>query len=89
MQKVISILEVEERTSKKSGNKYRVAQCVVHGENKRVGELMIFNKDITVGEGDYVASFDVTVNFERQVSAELVGLTPVKSAQAPSAPKAA
>jgi hypothetical protein len=76
IRKKVTILEVEERTSKKSGNKYRVAQCVVHGENKRVGELMIFNKDIEAKEGDFLAEFDVTVNFERMVTAELMRLIP-------------
>lgn len=83
MQKTITILEVEERKAK-SGRSYRVAQCVVHGEKTRVGELMIFNPDIKAGEGEFSAVFDVTVNFERQVAAELIGLTPVRAA----APKA-
>lgn len=86
MRKTLTILDVEERTAKKSGNKYRVAQCVVHGEKKKVGELMIFNKEIVVAEGEFYADFDVSVNFDRQVNAELVRLTPVnKSASRPVA----
>lgn len=77
MRKTITVLEVEERVSKKSGNKYRVAQCIVHGEKKRVGELMIFKPEIEVTEGQFHADFDVDVNFERQVSAQLVRLVPV------------
>lgn len=79
MKKLVTILEVEDRTSKKSGNKYRVAQCIVKGENIRVGELMVFKPEIKVAPGDFEAEFDVTVNFERQVSAELIALNPVKA----------
>lgn len=89
MQKTVTILEVEERKGAKSGKLYRVAQCIVHGEKKRVGELMIFNSDIKCFEGEFVAHFDVTVNFERQVAAELVGLTPVKPGVVAPTPKAA
>lgn len=75
--KRVEILEVEERTSK-SGNKYRVCQCVVHGHDgkKKVGELMVFNKELTFGEGAYVVEFDVAVNFDRQVVAEPVRFIP-------------
>lgn len=88
LRKTLHILEVEERTAKKSGNKYRVAQCVVVGEKKKVGELMIFNPDIVAGEGEYHADFDITVNFERQVTAELVALTPVVAAKPAARPAA-
>lgn len=77
MQKKLSILEVEERKSK-AGKVYRVAQCVVHGEKIKVGELMIFNSDIQVAPGEYVAQFDVSVNYERQVGAELIRLEPFR-----------
>jgi hypothetical protein len=77
MQKKLTILEVENRKSKKTGNEYRVAQCIVQGENIRVGELMIFNKDIAVSKGDFNAHFEINVNFDKQVGAELVALVPV------------
>lgn len=83
MRKTVTVLDVEERTAKKSGNKYRVAQCVVHGEKKKVGELMIFNKDVVVTEGEYYADFDISVNFDRQVTAELLRLIPVPKAGSP------
>lgn len=82
MRKTVTILDVEERTAKKSGNKYRVAQCIVHGEKKKVGELMIFNVDVVVTEGEYYADFDISVNFDRQVTAELLRLIPVAKAGA-------
>lgn len=75
MKKILQILDVEERKSK-AGNMFRVAQCVVKGDKVRVGELMIFNKEIQVAPGEFEAEFDVTVNFERQVGAELVALRP-------------
>lgn len=81
LRKTLSILEIEERTAKKSGNKYRVAQCIVVGEKKKVGELMIFNPEIKAGEGDFFADFDITVDFERRVTAELIALTPVTTAK--------
>lgn len=83
MRKTVTILDVEERTAKKSGNKYRVAQCIVHGEKKKVGELMIFNKDVVAGEGEFYADFDISVNFDRQVTAELLRLIPVPKTGAP------
>ena len=79
MRKTLSILDVEERTAKKSGNKYRVAQCIVQGDKVKVGELMIFNADIKCEKGDFFADFDIGTNYDRQVVAELVALTPVTS----------
>lgn len=78
MKKHLEIIEVEERTSKKSGNKYRVCQCIlVDAEGKKkVGELMVFNKDIPLSEGTFLAEFDVAVNFDKNVTAELVALIP-------------
>lgn len=75
--KRVEILEVEERKSK-SGNMYRVCQCVVHGVDgkKKVGEMMVFNKDIVLSEGNYIIEYDVTVNFDRQVVAEPVRAVP-------------
>lgn len=79
MQKKLTILEVEERKSK-AGNKFRVAQCIVHGEKIKVGELMIFKPEIECTPGEYIAVFDISVNFERQVGAELVKLVPFRDA---------
>lgn len=83
MKKTLTVLDVEERTAKKSGNKYRVAQCIVQGEKIKVGELMIFNAEIKVEKGEYVADFDIGTNFDRQVVAELIALTPVPKAAGP------
>lgn len=88
MRKTVTILEVEERKAQKSGNPYWVCQCVVHGEKKRVGELMVFNKDIELTEGEFFADFEIDVNFERKVGATLVKLTPTvvpRTAPAPTA----
>lgn len=83
MKKHIEIIEVEERTSK-TGKKYRVCQCIVVGIDgkKRVGEMMVFNSDLELKEGSFIAEFDVTVNFERMVGAELIRLVPFDSTQA-------
>lgn len=83
MKKHIEIIEVEERTSK-TGKKYRVCQCIVVGIDgkKRVGEMMVFNGDLELKEGSFIAEFDVTVNFERMVGAELIRLVPFDSTQA-------
>lgn len=74
--KQLTILAVETRISKKSGKPYRVAQCVVEGESVKVGELMLFREDMQVYPGTYNAEFDVTVNYEKQVGAELIALHP-------------
>jgi len=92
MRKTVTILEVEERKAQKSGNPYWVCQCIVHGEKKRVGELMVFNKDIVLTEGEFFADFEIDVNFERKVGATLVKLTPTvqpRVASGSAAPKAA
>jgi hypothetical protein len=80
MQKKLTILEVEDRISKKTGTKFRVAQCIVHGDTIRVGELMIFGQDIAVSKGDFNAHFELDVNFDKQVGAKLVALVPVSPA---------
>lgn len=80
MKKVLTVIEVENRTSKKSGRPYRVAQCIVHGENKRVGELMIFNDALEVKTGNYEAYFEISVNYERMITSELVSLKPYTGA---------
>lgn len=80
--KRLEIIEVDEKTSK-SGNKFRVCQCIVHtpnadgGTKKRVGELMVFDKDMVVTEGSFHGEFDIDVNFDKQVVAKLVRLVPV------------
>lgn len=75
--KRVEILEIEERKSK-SGNVYRVLQCVVysHEGKKRVGEMMVFNKELLFTEGTFVVDFEVDVNFDRQVVAVPVKFTP-------------
>lgn len=88
VRKHIQILAVEERKSQK-GNAYQVAQCVVHGEQIKVGELWHFNtKSLTLSPGDFVAEFEVSVDMDRKITAELVGLSSVAKAGA-SQPKAA
>lgn len=89
MRKTVTILEVEERKAQKSGNAYWVCQCIVHGEKKRVGELMVFNKEIVLSEGEFHADFEIDVNFERKIEAKLVRLTPIVVPRAAPAPKAA
>lgn len=77
MRKELEILSVEEKTSKK-GTKYFVCQCIVHhGEDMKVGELSVFQKGITPAKGKFMAEFDIRVDFERRVGAELIALTPV------------
>lgn len=80
MKKVLTIIEVENRIGKKSGKPYRVAQCIVIGENQRVGELMVFNDQIELKPGQYEAFFDVTVNYEKNVTSELISLKPYTGA---------
>jgi len=82
MKKRLDIVEVETRKSK-SGKDYRVCQCIVHDTegHKRVGELMVFKPEteLPVKEGSYIADFEVSVNWERVVGAELVNLHPFQS----------
>lgn len=75
MKKVLTIIETETRKSK-AGRDYRVSQCIVHGENKRVGELMIFNDQLPAEPGNYEAHFEINVDYERRITSELVALKP-------------
>lgn len=76
--KRVQILFVEVRKSK-AGNNYQVAQCVVYDKEgvPKVGELWSFNKDLTITTGEFVAEFEISVDMDRKVSAQLVGLHPV------------
>lgn len=76
--KRVQILFVETRKSK-AGNNYQVAQCVVYDKDgiPKVGELLNFNKDLTVQTGEFVAEFEISVDMDRKVSAQLVGMHPV------------
>ena len=82
IRKRIQILAVEEKKSK-AGNPYFVAECVVYGEQIRVGQMMVFG-DIakTVCPGEFYATYEVAVNYERQITAELVRLEPVAEVMA-------
>lgn len=90
--KQLEILSIEQKKSK-AGNAYHVCQCVVRGLKDgqptiKVGELMVFNKDLQLSTGLFTAEFDVTVNFERQVTSELISLVPLRTAPAaPVAPR--
>lgn len=76
--KRVQILYVEARKSK-AGNSYQVAQCVVYDKDgvPKVGELWSFNKDLTLVQGEFVAEFEISVDMDRKVSAQLVGMHPV------------
>lgn len=76
--KRVQILFVEVRKSK-AGNNYQVAQCVVYDKEgvPKVGELWSFNKDLTLTTGEFVAEFEISVDMDRKVSAQLVGMHPV------------
>lgn len=97
IKKRVQILAFEQKKSK-SGNAYVVAECIVYGDQIRVGQMMVFGdmaRKIAVGE--FLATYEVTVNYERQVTAELVELLPygqaldahVKGQTAPTEKKAA
>lgn len=76
--KRVQILFVEIRKSK-AGNNYQVAQCVVYDKEgvPKVGELWSFNKELVITTGEFVAEFEISVDMDRKVSAQLVGLHPV------------
>lgn len=76
--KRVQILFVEPRKSAK-GNTYHVAQCVVYDKEglPKVGELWSFNKDLTITQGEFFAEFEISVDMDRKVSAQLVALHPV------------
>lgn len=78
LKKTLQVLQVEEKTAK-SGYKYRVAQCVLKDtEGKiKVGELMLFNPDLPVAAGEYDAEFEMVVDREGKVSAQVVALVPL------------
>lgn len=79
--KRVQILFVEPRKSAK-GNTYHVAQCVVFDKEgvPKVGELWSFNKDLTITQGEFFAEFEISVDMDRKVSAQLVALHPVTKA---------
>lgn len=81
MKKRIQVLQVETRKGAKSGKEFFVAQCVLHGDDGqvKVGELTVFNPEVgrTMAPGDYQAEFDVRVDFDRRLTAELIALHPV------------
>lgn len=82
LQRKLTILDFEERTSAKSGKKYIVAQCFVTGDGvSKVGELGVFNPDVMpqIAKGEFNAEFVVGVDYERRVSAQLVSLKPYKA----------
>jgi hypothetical protein len=76
--KRVQVLYVDVRKSK-AGNNYQVAQCVVYDKEgiPKVGELWSFNKDLTIVAGEFVADFEISVDMDRKVSAQLVGMYPV------------
>lgn len=76
--KRVQILFVEVRKSK-AGNNYQVAQCVVYDKEgvPKVGELWSFNKDLTLTTGEFFAEFEISVDMDRKVSAQLVAMHPV------------
>lgn len=78
IQKRVQVLHVDVRKSK-AGNNYQVAQCVVYDKDgiPKVGELWNFNKDLSVAGGEFVAEFEISVDMERKVSAQLVAMHPV------------
>jgi hypothetical protein len=81
---VIKVNDVRRGTSKKSGNPYEMqdAECLLLDESgtpSQVGVLMI-PKDLMgkVQPGQYAASFSLTVDMERRVTARVTELRPVK-----------
>lgn len=89
VQKRVQVLFVEPRKSAK-GNTYHVAQCVVYDKNNvpKVGELWSFNKELTIEQGEFFAEFEIAVDMDRKVSANLVAMHPVKASSASVAPSA-
>lgn len=77
----IQVLRVEEKSgvSKKSQQPYSmtVCQCVVHGDQVNVGELVLPKGHVSVVPGMYDADFAVAVGFDKRISGQLVALTPV------------
>lgn len=77
----LTILAVEHRVSQK-GNPFAACQCVIRGSEPtdvKVGVLMVWGDKIVPAVGEFTASFDLGVDFDGQVSAEIVGLVPVSS----------
>ncbi len=79
LKKVLIIIGVETLKSK-AGKDYRVAQCIVEGEAVKVGKLMVFKPELQIQPGSYDAEFEVNVNYDGFVAAELVNLKPTQAA---------
>jgi hypothetical protein len=90
IQKRVQVLYVEARKSAK-GNAYHVAQCVVFDKEgiPKVGELWSFNKELTIVPGEFHAEFEIAVDMDRKVSANLVAMHPLKSVSSPAPAPAA
>lgn len=93
MQKRIQVLFAETRSgrSKKSGNDYSmtVCQCVLLGEKPQVGELVLPKDHAVPAAGQYDATFELAVDFDKRIGARVVSLVPVAAASEKSPVRAA
>lgn len=81
MKKVLEILHIEHKTSKK-GTAYSLGQCVIRafdGSPPMVGEAFIPQEFKETAPGLYEAEFELAVDFDKRVMAKIVGLKPYKA----------
>jgi len=86
MKKVLEILHVEHKTSKK-GTAYSLAQCVIRNEDgsAQVGELFLDPSLKDTPKGLYEADWELAVDFDKRVTAKCVALRSVGAKVVPAA----
>lgn len=76
----IQVLSIKEMSGigKKSGQPYKmfICQCVVHGENIVVGEMVLPKDHPHIEPGFFDAEFGVMVGQDKRITGQLVQLYP-------------
>lgn len=81
--KLLRIVSVQQKTSKSSGNKYQVAQCVLKDDKGiLVGVLPVYDASITLDKGEFHAMFGLGVDYQLRIVPRLISLSPAKAAVA-------
>lgn len=77
----IQVLSIKQMSGigKKSGQPYNmsICQCVVHGENVMVGELVLPKDHPDIEPGLFDAEFGVMVGQDKRITGQLLQLYPV------------
>lgn len=86
----IQVLSTERKqgVGKKSGNAYdmTICQCIIHGEEIKIGELVLPRDHVAIEPGLFDGEFGLAVDQQtKRIGGVLIKLTPVPRAAAPKA----